>query len=116
MQTVGYNSSKGAIISMTRDLATSWAQHGITVNAIAPGWFPTRMSGGLIEKFETEMLEGIPLHRFGNPEDLKGVVDLPRLARRLLHHRPDHRRRRRRHCLVASQHFSRSACQHFRCG
>jgi len=74
MQTVGYNSSKGAIISMTRDLATSWAQHNITVNAIAPGWFPTRMSGGLIEKFEEEMLGGIPLGRFGNPEDLKGVV------------------------------------------
>jgi len=74
MQTVGYNSSKGAIISMTRDLATSWAKHNITVNAIAPGWFPTRMSGGLIEKFEEEMLGGIPLGRFGNPEDLKGVV------------------------------------------
>ena len=74
MQTVGYNSSKGAIISMTRDLATSWAPHNITVNAIAPGWFPTRMSGGLIEKFEDRMLSGIPLHRFGNPEDLKGVV------------------------------------------
>ncbi|MDP8940376.1 MAG: SDR family oxidoreductase [Actinomycetota bacterium] len=74
MQTVGYNTSKGAIISMTRDLATSWAPHDITVNAIAPGWFPTRMSGGLIENFEEKMLEGIPLHRFGNPEDLKGVV------------------------------------------
>ena len=74
MQTVGYNSSKGAIISMTRDLATSWAPHGINVNAIAPGWFPTRMSGGLIEKFERKMLEGIPLGRFGNPEDLKGVA------------------------------------------
>ena len=74
MQTVGYNSSKGAIISMTRDLATSWAEHGITVNAIAPGWFPTRMSGGLIEEFEERMLEDIPLGRFGNPEDLKGVV------------------------------------------
>ncbi len=74
MQTVGYNSSKGAVISMTRDLATSWAKHNITVNAIAPGWFPTRMSGGLIEKFEARMLEGIPLGRFGNPEDLKGVV------------------------------------------
>jgi NAD(P)-dependent dehydrogenase (short-subunit alcohol dehydrogenase family) len=74
MQTVGYNSSKGAVISMTRDLATSWAPHGITVNAIAPGWFPTRMSGGLIEKFEERMLDGIPLRRFGNPEDLKGVV------------------------------------------
>ncbi|MDQ5810716.1 MAG: SDR family oxidoreductase [Actinomycetota bacterium] len=74
MQTVGYNSSKGAVISMTRDLATSWAKHNITVNAIAPGWFPTRMSGCLIEKFEERMLEDIPLRRFGNPEDLKGVV------------------------------------------
>lgn len=74
MQTVGYNTSKGAIVSMTRDLATSWAPHGITVNAIAPGWFPTKMSGGLIEKFEDRMLSGIPLHRFGNPEDLKGVI------------------------------------------
>jgi len=74
MQTVGYNASKGAVISMTRDLATSWAEHGITVNAIAPGWFPTRMSGGLIERFEERMLEDIPLGRFGNPEDLKGVV------------------------------------------
>jgi NAD(P)-dependent dehydrogenase (short-subunit alcohol dehydrogenase family) len=74
MQTVGYNASKGAVISMTRDLATSWAVHNITVNAIAPGWFPTRMSGGLIERFEVRMLEDIPLRRFGNPEDLKGVV------------------------------------------
>jgi NAD(P)-dependent dehydrogenase (short-subunit alcohol dehydrogenase family) len=74
MQTVGYNTSKGAVISMTRDLATSWARYGINVNAIAPGWFPTKMSGGLIEQFEEKMLEDIPMHRFGNPEDLKGVV------------------------------------------
>jgi NAD(P)-dependent dehydrogenase (short-subunit alcohol dehydrogenase family) len=74
MQTVGYNSSKGAVISMTRDLATSWARHGITVNAVAPGWFPTRMSGALIERYEERMLADIPLGRFGNPEDLKGVV------------------------------------------
>lgn len=74
MQTIGYNTSKGAVISMTRDLATAWAPHNITVNAIAPGWFPTRMSGGLIENFEEKMLSDIPLHRFGNSEDLKGVV------------------------------------------
>jgi NAD(P)-dependent dehydrogenase (short-subunit alcohol dehydrogenase family) len=74
MQTVGYNASKGAVISMTRDLATSWAEHNITVNAIAPGWFPTRMSGALIEQFEERMLEDIPLRRFGNADDLKGVV------------------------------------------
>ena len=74
MQTIGYNTSKGAVISMTRDLATSWARYGINVNAIAPGWFPTKMSGGLIEQFEEKMLEDIPMHRFGSPEDLKGVV------------------------------------------
>ncbi len=74
MQTIGYNASKGAVISMTRDLATTWARYGINVNAIAPGWFPTKMSGGLIEQHEEKMLEGIPLHRFGNPEDIKGLV------------------------------------------
>ncbi|BBL79689.1 2-dehydro-3-deoxy-D-gluconate 5-dehydrogenase [Rubrobacter xylanophilus DSM 9941] len=74
MQTVGYNASKGAVISMTRDLATSWASHGIRVNAIAPGWFPTRMSRALIERHEREMLEDIPMRRFGKPEDIKGAV------------------------------------------
>ena len=74
MQTIGYNSSKGAVISMTRDLAASWAQYGINVNALAPGWFPTEMSGGLIEQFEDKMLEDIPLGRFGNPEDIKGAI------------------------------------------
>jgi NAD(P)-dependent dehydrogenase (short-subunit alcohol dehydrogenase family) len=73
-QAIGYNASKGAIVSMTRDLATSWARYGITVNAIAPGWFPTHMSHGLIEQYETEMLANIPLARFGKPDDLKGVI------------------------------------------
>lgn len=74
IQVVGYHASKAAVINMTRDLATSWAQYGITVNAIAPGWFPTRMSRGIVEKFEKEMLSDIPLARFGKPEDLKGVI------------------------------------------
>ena len=71
---VGYSSSKGAIISMTRDLATSWAPHGIRVNAIAPGWFPTKMSGAVIERFREPMLANIPLHRFGTMEDIQGVA------------------------------------------
>ena len=74
MQTVGYNSSKGAVISMTRDLATGFARKGINVNAIAPGWFPTKMSQGLISQHEQKMLEGIPLGRFGGPDDIKGVL------------------------------------------
>jgi NAD(P)-dependent dehydrogenase (short-subunit alcohol dehydrogenase family) len=74
IQTVGYNASKAAVINMTRDLATSWARYGITVNAIAPGWFPTRMSHALLEKYTEKMLSDIPLRRFGRPEDIKGVI------------------------------------------
>lgn len=73
IQTVGYTASKGAVVNMTRDLATSWARYNIHVNAIAPGWFPTKMSKGLIEKFREQMLADIPLHRYGQPEDIKGV-------------------------------------------
>ena len=74
INTVGYATSKGAVVNMTRDLATSWAHYGINVNAIAPGWFPTKMSKGLLSKFGEEMLADIPLHRYGNPEDIKGVM------------------------------------------
>ena len=71
---VGYHASKGAVVNMTRDLATSWARYGITVNAIAPGWFPTKMSRGLLDKYEQQMLADVPLHRFGGPDDIKGVI------------------------------------------
>jgi NAD(P)-dependent dehydrogenase (short-subunit alcohol dehydrogenase family) len=74
LSTVGYSSSKGAVISMTRDLATSWASHGIRVNAIAPGWFPTKMSRAILERYREPMLAHIPLGRFGAPEDIKGVA------------------------------------------
>jgi NAD(P)-dependent dehydrogenase (short-subunit alcohol dehydrogenase family) len=74
IQVVGYHASKAAVINMTRDLATSWAQYGIRVNAIAPGWFPTRMSHALLEKYGEAMLADIPLARVGQPEDLKGVI------------------------------------------
>lgn len=74
MQTIGYCSSKGAVISMTRDLALGWSEHGINVNALVPGWFRTRMSAGLMEKFEDKMLADIPFHRFGGPDDIKGAA------------------------------------------
>ncbi len=74
IQAVGYHASKGAVVNMTRDLATSWARYGITVNAIAPGWFPTKMSRGLLNKYEQQMLSDIPLQRFGEPNDIKGVI------------------------------------------
>lgn len=74
IQAVGYHASKGAVVNMTRDLATSWARYGITVNAIAPGWFPTKMSRGLLDKYEQQMLSDIPLQRFGGPKDIQGVI------------------------------------------
>jgi gluconate 5-dehydrogenase len=51
-----------------------WARHGILVNAIAPGWFPTEMSGEVLERSGQRLLDRIPLHRFGGEHDLKGAV------------------------------------------
>ena len=74
MDAVGYNASKGGVVAFTRDLATKWARHGITVNAIAPGWFPSDMNKVLLDAQADAYLEHIPLRRFGGPDDLKGAV------------------------------------------
>lgn len=72
MFTIAYNSSKAAMINFTRALATEWGRHNINVNALAPGFFPSKMSEKLIERLEAQLLPSIPLHRFGGPADLKG--------------------------------------------
>src|SRR3972149_2577786 len=64
---------EGGVVAFTRDLATKWAQHQINVNAIAPGWFPSDMSKVLLEGNPDAYLRGIPLQRFGGPDDLKGA-------------------------------------------
>lgn len=74
MDTIGYNTSKGAVITFTKDLAVKWGPHNINVNAIAPGFFPTKMSKVLIEKGRNPILESTPLRRFGTDNDLKGVA------------------------------------------
>jgi gluconate 5-dehydrogenase len=74
MNAIPYNASKGGVIAFTRDLACKWAGHGIRVNAIAPGWFPSDMSGFVLDRHEDRLLEAIPLRRFGGPHDLKGAV------------------------------------------
>jgi NAD(P)-dependent dehydrogenase (short-subunit alcohol dehydrogenase family) len=74
MNSVVYSTSKGGVISFTRDLACKWAQHGIRVNAIAPGWFPSDMSGYVLDRHADTLKRHIPLGRFGGPEDLKGAV------------------------------------------
>ena len=74
MNTIVYNASKGGVIAFTRDLACKWAQHGIRVNSIAPGWFPSDMSGYVLERHEERLKQHILLGRFGGPHDLEGVV------------------------------------------
>ncbi|MDV2683099.1 SDR family oxidoreductase [Alkalihalophilus lindianensis] len=74
MDTIGYNTSKGAVITFTKDLATKWGQFGINVNAIAPGFFPTKMSKGLLEKGESFVLDRTPLKRLGGEHDLQGAA------------------------------------------
>ena len=66
--------SKGALISLTRDLAVKWARHGITVNALAPGFFPTRMSEPIIGRHGDALARAIPLGRTGREGELKGAA------------------------------------------
>ena len=77
MQTVAYNTSKGAVVNFTRALAGSWGRYGITANALAPGFFPSRMTKGTIEAVGVEKLAaGAPLRRIGDEDDLKGAAVL----------------------------------------
>jgi len=73
-QAIGYHASKGGVIAFTKDLACKWGIHNIQVNAIAPGWFPTRMSEVMIERNRDAFLKRIPLGRFGSDQDLKGAA------------------------------------------
>ncbi|HEV3240118.1 MAG TPA: SDR family oxidoreductase [Casimicrobiaceae bacterium] len=74
--TLAYNTSKGGVISFTRSLAVEWAQYAINVNAIAPGFFPTKMTQGVLEAAGGAIAERAPLRRVGGAEDLKGLVAL----------------------------------------
>jgi gluconate 5-dehydrogenase len=75
MQTIAYNTAKGAVVNFTRALAGEWGQYGITVNALAPGFFPTKMSQGVIQRIGEEYLcAGVPLGRLGDDQDLKGAT------------------------------------------
>jgi len=77
MQTIAYNTSKGAVVNFTRTLAGEWGRHGITVNAIAPGFFPSKMTRGVLATYGAEGLAAAaPLRRLGDDEDLKGAVVL----------------------------------------
>src|SRR5512141_286005 len=75
MSTIAYNTSKGALVNFTRALATEWGRHNINVNALAPGFFPSKMTKGLIDHLGADTLAAhAPLNRIGGDEDLKGAA------------------------------------------
>jgi NAD(P)-dependent dehydrogenase (short-subunit alcohol dehydrogenase family) len=72
--TVPYSAAKGAIVAMTRDLARKWCRHNITVNAIAPGYFGTKMSKYLVEHRGPQLMSAIHMKRLGTKDEIKGVA------------------------------------------
>ena len=77
MKTIAYNTSKAAVINFTRTLAGEWGAYGITVNAIAPGFFPSKMTKGVLAAIgEDKLAQGAPLNRIGDAEDMKGATIL----------------------------------------
>jgi gluconate 5-dehydrogenase len=74
MKAAAYFASKAAALQLTRALATEWGPYGIRVNAICPGFFPSKMSEGLLEKIAGSVIERTPLGRLGNDTDLQGAA------------------------------------------
>jgi NAD(P)-dependent dehydrogenase (short-subunit alcohol dehydrogenase family) len=74
MTTLAYNTSKAAVLHFTRSLAAEWGKYGINVNALCPGFFPSKMSRGLLEVIGDEVIAHTPLGRLGGDDDLKGVA------------------------------------------
>jgi len=77
MTTIAYNTSKGAVVNFTKALAAEWGKYNITVNAVCPGFFPSKMTAGTFKAIGEENLAAhAPLGRLGDDEDLKGLTVL----------------------------------------
>jgi len=76
MNMLAYNTSKGAVINFTRALAAEWGAHNIRVNAICPGFFPSKLTAATLAKMGDTLASHAPLNRLGDDEDLKGLCVL----------------------------------------
>jgi NAD(P)-dependent dehydrogenase (short-subunit alcohol dehydrogenase family) len=73
----GYAASKGGLVNLTRELAAQWARKGVRVNCLAPGWFRTEMTDGLMfgdERAERWLRQRTPMGRGGNEQELDGAL------------------------------------------
>jgi len=76
VKTVSYNATKHGVVGLTRQCAAEWGEHGITVNAICPGFFPSKMTKATLDAQAKLVLETTPTKRMGGDEDLKGLAVL----------------------------------------
>ncbi len=76
VRTVSYNATKHGVVGMTKQLAAEWGKYGVTVNAICPGFFPSKMTSVMLGETGELVLKGTPTGRLGGPEDLKGLAVL----------------------------------------
>ena len=74
-EVVPYCTSKGAVLAMTRGLAIEWANDNITVNSIAPGWFPSEMNKQVMDaERKAKILSRMPVHKFGDTRDIGAMA------------------------------------------
>ena len=76
VRTVAYNATKHGVVGMTKQFAAEWGEYGITVNAICPGFFPSKMTRATLGTTGEMVRKMTPTRRLGGPEDLKGLAVL----------------------------------------
>ncbi len=76
LNAIGYSTSKAGVHHFTKDLARKWGEYGINVNAIAPGFFESKMTSHVLNEIQEKIINKNPLKRLGDPDSLKGAVML----------------------------------------